>query len=770
MDGSYKQYRYTPGMDLQTAVPFDAAALITAAERGADINEAEGWVRNLDTQAVERQLKTYQSQLESHINRQNGGKSTVGDVLGVKQASIDPLPYLAGSLPYTVRARSQQFSDIPNGQRAQFKYEIYTDQRAANWGESPLVRWQAPTAAVAGKKVTLAWVAASPADQAAIEALIPTPPPGQELDPSQLPIGLSSSIHLKPEIRLDGAPVATGPGLPAGSEPVGAGSFTQYGSPRWDTTTEPLIAGQQTALGLSIQGISQRQLETLKTRMEQTQATLKRAQAAPHNQREALLKDLTGEQLTGDLLTATIWGYFASLQSHGAIAGSQAGVIDLPGLQYGLFHAQVRPNKLYGIVTTGIRFQGLNMDIGHVRSLRWVKDDNPASPINNKPELTANGKTAAQNRWIGYNKGKGKYNSAMEHATPEAFWVDKTQCRHTDSNGQVHNPSQPACSEGISAVKALALAQAQGQRIYTITPSNAATALPKLPVGGEVGAEIRNAIQAGKEVTIHENPITAHGWTGYGYIIVDPETGAGAYLIEGKGNGGNLLFEPDGLKIMRLFGIGAPPTTVDPIEMHSLYDIGTIAVYSAINTLGELWNCYGKQVATVVAIAIAAVAVAFIASFLTSPVGGLQAGVAAALALISTNAAAAKSGRSECAEPQVRLQFQTSPQCTNSNSNVATTYNTQGYVIKGEVAVGVTIAQAESGFAHMLANRDPWIPNKAVPLLESLVSQSLSKIAKLPPYGVSRHGNIPMLSSQKMLGNICYRVDVENQVGTNFKQ
>ncbi|MDY0049807.1 MAG: hypothetical protein RBR73_03570, partial [Halothiobacillaceae bacterium] len=27
------------------------------------------------------------------------------------------------------------------------------------------------------------------------------------------------------------------------------------------------------------------------------------------------------------------------------------------------------------------------------------------------------------------------------------------------------------------------------------------------------------------------------GWTGYGYIIVDPETGAGAYLIEGKGNG-----------------------------------------------------------------------------------------------------------------------------------------------------------------------------------------------------------------------------------------
>ena len=45
---------------------------------------------------------------------------------------------------------------------------------------------------------------------------------------------------------------------------------------------------------------------------------------------------------------------------------------------------------------------------------------------------------------------------------------------------------------------------------------------------------------AGKEVTFHEKSINAHGWTGVGYIIVDPDTGAGAYLIEGKGNGGDL--------------------------------------------------------------------------------------------------------------------------------------------------------------------------------------------------------------------------------------
>ena len=65
--------------------------------------------------------------------------------------------------------------------------------------------------------------------------------------------------------------------------------------------------------------------------------------------------------------------------------------------------------------------------------------------------------------------------------------------------------------------------------------------MPKLTLSGTVGAEIRSAIEAGKEVSFHEKAISAHGWSGQGYIIVDPETGAGAYLIEGKGNGGVLL-------------------------------------------------------------------------------------------------------------------------------------------------------------------------------------------------------------------------------------
>ena len=181
------------------------------------------------------------------------------------------------------------------------------------------------------------------------------------------------------------------------------------------------------------------------------------------------------------------------------------------------------------------------MDIGHLRHVRWVKDDDPKSQINKDPNLAQNGKTAAQNRWIAYNKMRGQYASAMEHAAPEAFWVDKTKCSHTDENGRIQNPTLNPCAEGISAVKAIAIAQAEGQKIYTINKQNAQTALQKLPIGGEVGSEIRNAVNAGKEVTVHEKSINKHGWKGFGYIVIDPETGAGAYLIEGSGNGGILF-------------------------------------------------------------------------------------------------------------------------------------------------------------------------------------------------------------------------------------
>jgi hypothetical protein len=147
---------------------------------------------------------------------------------------------------------------------------------------------------------------------------------------------------------------------------------------------------------------------------------------------------------------------------------------------------------------------------------------------------------------VAYNRIRGQYASALEHATPERFFVDTTTCNlptATPTSTPAFDPAKPACAEGISAVKALAVAQSQGQKVFTVTSQNVAAVLPQLTGhSAQTKADVQNAVNAGKEVTISQAKITYSGWTGAGYTIVDPTTGAGSYLIEGGANGGWLEF------------------------------------------------------------------------------------------------------------------------------------------------------------------------------------------------------------------------------------
>jgi len=114
----------------------------------------------------------------------------------------------------------------------------------------------------------------------------------------------------------------------------------------------------------------------------------------------------------------------------------------------------------------------------------------------------------------------GANGSTLEHSVPEQLWS---------------TPDNPAY--GISAVKALKIANDQGIPIYTINQSNIDTILSQLQIDTDAKTDIRNAVNAGKEVTVSKTNITYNGWTGCGYIIIDPDTGEGAYMISGGMNG-----------------------------------------------------------------------------------------------------------------------------------------------------------------------------------------------------------------------------------------
>ena len=93
----------------------------------------------------------------------------------------------------------------------------------------------------------------------------------------------------------------------------------------------------------------------------------------------------------------------------------------------------------------------------------------------------------------------------------------------------------------MSAVKAIAIAASQGQKIFTLNTQNQSyhtSIIDGLNTDADTKEEIKNALAVGMEVTVQQSDISINGWTGSGYIILDPDSGAGAYKISGGANGG----------------------------------------------------------------------------------------------------------------------------------------------------------------------------------------------------------------------------------------
>ena len=171
---------------------------------------------------------------------------------------------------------------------------------------------------------------------------------------------------------------------------------------------------------------------------------------------------------------------------------------------YGLFKTSLSPVYFYGI-PRNVKATGLAMDVDRFAGTRVDKDGNVE-------------------RRLAFNRARGARLSAMEHLVSEQMYS-----------------TEDAPAHGISAVKAIQLAAAEGQKIWTITQANLDQALASIELSDEVETDIRNSVYAGKEVTAHERPVNFFGSQSSGYIVLDPYSGAGAYLIEGGENGGNIF-------------------------------------------------------------------------------------------------------------------------------------------------------------------------------------------------------------------------------------
>ena len=92
--------------------------------------------------------------------------------------------------------------------------------------------------------------------------------------------------------------------------------------------------------------------------------------------------------------------------------------------------------------------------------------------------------------------------------------------------------------EAVSTVKVLMKANEAGIPIFTVSSKNIDQVLPQLQVSEYVKTDIQNAVNKGHIVTIPKSNITINDWNGIGYVVLDPATGAAAYMISGGMAGG----------------------------------------------------------------------------------------------------------------------------------------------------------------------------------------------------------------------------------------
>ncbi len=491
MDASFKQYEYSEGMDLQDKVPFDAEGLARTIEQESTINEEEGWVQGVPQQPLEDALADYRAQLETYLDSQ-APEATVGEVLGTQNIKTVIHKQLAAGLPYELATRKLVVSELSDNLRWKFRYQLFTSQYGRQG--SQLISVERPTAALAGHKLALSFKPASQEDEETLASYLPDPDENGEIDPNQIPGTLPGYlIDLTGEFTIGNDEVV----LASSNTAMGTGLQSEMGywqpNRGWQTSQNEPVAGEYRALALNLQGISQNQAKDLQSDLENTRQDLKRGEVG----------GLTKNNVLGALLYSSILNYMGLNDFQDRLSEKKANSVGYRAPSYGLFKNNLQSQYWYGI-PRNVKAVGLTMDVDNMSSLRVDKMNN-------------------EKKWQGFNRVIGARMSAMEHLVPEKLYSTEDIPAH-----------------GISAVKAIQLAAEEGQKIWTIDITNLGVALASLQLSSETEADIRDAVRTGKIVTAHEKPVDFFGQKTTGYIIQDPETGAGAYLI-GQGENGGLL-------------------------------------------------------------------------------------------------------------------------------------------------------------------------------------------------------------------------------------
>ena len=477
MDPSFKQYAFTNGMDLPSHASIDLPAMAAYLQQNSASNTSEGWVQNVDQTYVSNKITDYQAQMVAYTTNQNPN-ATLDDVIGKKAIITENLPFLPASLANPIDSVASRMDSLPATMRWAFHYSVDGHE---------LVSQGLPS--LAGHLLALNFNPATEQDIQTLASFFPA----NTTDPSQLPTTLPAGIvQMTSQFISDGNVIGTGPTYLFGANiNVVEGLYKPLAG--WQDVNAATIAGEYLAIGIDPAGIANAQLIGLKTKAQAVQD-----QIAAHN-----YSMLSKHDLIGSMMQSAVMNFFVQEGVKAQTAARVQGILNYRLPSFGTVSTYSVVGTLFGIPVQ-VASKGVIVDVPHLATMSVAKSGDIARA------------------------------AAFTHA-------EGTAASRTESDVLEQGFSVNQQAAGVSAVQALAVANQQGQRIYTIDSTNASTAIPQLSVQSAVIREIADSVAAGRSVTVSQNMINYAGTNEVGYIISDPLTGAAAYKISSSANGGEVI-------------------------------------------------------------------------------------------------------------------------------------------------------------------------------------------------------------------------------------
>jgi len=495
IDPSFKQYEFLDGLDVAAIAGLDIEQLGQDFVNTGVVDNAEGWVSGFDGATFDIAQDDVKVAIDDYVAA-NLPNPTVGEVLGGRRTIVQESPTLSASLPNTVVVAGTRYASIPASLQQTMTF-VFDPSSIGGPANAVTFSW----AELNNERITLTFPSDSADNAVLLEALLPSEP---ITDLSQLPSSVPAYLlGVIPELRLGGAVVLTGEAMTLGEE---LNFRFNVGVPGIG-----IIPNEYNVVAGSYLNVSAVSNNASPTRMASLQADIDEMEAVTAGSDPNQLVALGDERILGDLYYATGLTYYAQVATMSRVSAQQQNKRYELLAGVGTFGYIPEPVFVLGIPVE-LRNGGLVSDRPIVAA---IGADTPGATIE---------EAASEKQSMAFTAGL--LSSALEHLVPEELFPVE----------------QGTTADGISTVKAFQKALDAGQRLYEITPQNFSMTIGALNLDQSTVDNITLAINSGKHVITHTDPVSVPGWSGAGYVVVDPVTGEGAYLISGGANGGFLLY------------------------------------------------------------------------------------------------------------------------------------------------------------------------------------------------------------------------------------